>query len=53
MTSSILSFVTPESFKQDSQGLIVLLIKESTKPSNLDLVRVMLQCLGPEASAVK
>lgn len=53
ITSSILSLVRPESFKQFSQGLMVLLIKLSTKPSNLDRVRLILQCLGPLASAVK
>ena len=53
ITSSILSMVNPESFKQFSQGLIVFCKKASVKFSNLALVRVRLQCFGPDASAVR
>lgn len=52
-TSSISSRFNPESLKQFSQGLRVLLMKASVSPSNLALVNLTLQCLGPEASAVK
>jgi len=48
-----LSLVTPASLIAFSQGLMVLLRKESVSDSNLALVNVILQCLGPLASAVK
>lgn len=38
---------------QFSQGLIVFFKKASVKASNLALVSLMLQCFGPEASAVR
>jgi len=53
ITSSILSLLNPESFKQFSQGLMVLYKNASVKFSNFALVNVILQCLGPVASAVK
>lgn len=43
----------PESLIQFSVGLIVFLRKSSVNDSNLALVNFKLQCLGPEASAVK
>jgi hypothetical protein len=52
-TSSILSFVIPASLIAFSQGLIVLFKKASVRASNLALVRFILQCFGPVASAVK
>ena len=53
ITSSILSLVNPESFRQLSQGFKVLCKNASVKFSNLALVRVRLQCFGPDASAVR
>lgn len=53
MTSSILSLGTPESLTHYSQGLRVLFKKVSVKDSSFALVSLRLQCLGPEASAVK
>lgn len=52
-TSSISSLFNPESLKQASQGFKVFLTNSSVNPSNLALVNLTLQCLGPEASAVK
>jgi len=52
-TSSISSLFKPESLKQFSQGFNVFLMKASVNASNLALVNLTLQCLGPEASAVK
>lgn len=50
ITSSTLSFVKPESFKQFSSGFTVLLMKVSKRPSSLALVRVKFKCLGPDLS---
>ena len=38
---------------QDSQGLMVLFKKVSVKDSSFALVKFILQCFGPVASAVK
>jgi hypothetical protein len=50
-TSSILSLVTPESFKQFSSGLRVLVIRLSQIFSSLDLVIYTYKCFGPVLSA--
>lgn len=52
-TSSISSFLRPESLRQLSQGFKVLFMKSSVMDSNLALVNLKVKCLGPEASAVK
>lgn len=52
-TSLISSLFNPESLKQFSQGFKVFLTNSSIIDSNLALVNFKLQCLGPEASAVK
>lgn len=50
-TSSILSFDNPESFKQFSNGFMLLYMRSEQMFSNLDLVILNYKCLGPFWSA--
>jgi hypothetical protein len=52
-TSSILSLLSPESFKQASKGANVFLVNSSTNVSYLARVNVTYKCLGPVLSALK
>ena len=52
ITSSISLALTPASFKAALQGSMLLVIKSSTRDSNLDLVSLTFKCFGPLASAV-
>mmetsp|Transcript_31788 Transcript_31788/g.90287 ORF Transcript_31788/g.90287 Transcript_31788/m.90287 type:complete len:224 (+) Transcript_31788:769-1440(+) len=51
--TSLMSFAeTPASFMQSLHGCLVRSRRGETRPSNLDLVMVVLRCLAPLASAV-
>ena len=52
ITSSISEAERPASFKAALHGSILLVIKSSTRLSNLALVILMFKCFGPDASAV-
>ncbi len=52
ITSSISLADNPASFKATLQGSIVLLIRSSTRDSNLLRVTCITRCFGPELSAV-
>ncbi|BAT08749.1 Os09g0491780 [Oryza sativa Japonica Group] len=43
---------TPASFRQFTQGMRVLSMRDCTRDSNFDLVKVILKCFAPVASAV-
>src|ERR1043166_927836 len=53
MTSSILFGSSPASVSACFRGWFVRWIRSSTSDSNLDRVRLMLRCLGPDASGPK